>query len=64
MRDRELWGLAYVMGCQRFRPWDSRMELALCTGGRVGVMSCHFFSFSFFLLCLAETESWRFECFS
>lgn len=40
-------GLAYAVGGQRFRPWDSGMDLALCTSHRAGVTCCHFiFSYS------------------
>lgn len=46
-------GLAYAMGSQRFRPWGSWMDLALCTGDRVGVTCCHFF-FS----CSTEKEKY------
>lgn len=37
-------GLAYAVGSQRFRPWNSGMDLALCTSHRVGVTCCHFIS--------------------
>ena len=40
-------GLAYAVGGQRFRPWGSGMDLALCTSHRAGVTCCHFiFSYS------------------
>lgn len=36
--------LAYAVGSQRFRPWNFRMDLALCTSHRAGVTCCHFIS--------------------
>lgn len=41
-------GIAYAMGSQRFRPWNSGMDLALCTSHRAGVTCCHFYFFLVF----------------
>lgn len=41
-------GLAYAVGSQRFRPWNSGMDLALCTSNRAGITCCHFYFFLVF----------------